>query len=73
MNNFEERDDQRPQGGKFYRDDVRRITVSFEAREQKWIFYRDTWGFREGEFASAELAMAAANVNPASTPPKVAP
>ncbi len=55
-----------------YRDEGRRITVALErpryydakgnlCPSETWIFYRDCHGFREGEFASAEQAMVAAD------------
>ncbi len=79
---WEERASRYP-GEKFYRDEARRITVCLESpryhekglpiRSDTWIYYRDTHGFREGEFASAEAAMHAANVNPQSPSPKVVP
>lgn len=58
--------------GHYYRDEKRRITVCKESSRyhdaggnlcpsDAWIFYRDPHGFREGEFASAEEAMAAAD------------
>lgn len=56
----------------FYRDEERRITVALESPRyfdakgelcpsDTWIYYRDHVGFREGEFETAELAMAAAD------------
>ncbi len=68
---WKEAPDQRPHGGLAYRDEKRRITVCRESPRyhehglpvpgELWIFYRDTNGFPEGEFATAELAMAAAD------------
>lgn len=55
-----------------FRHEKRRITVA-KSRARfydnkgdlcpslSWIFYRDSWGFREGEFDTPEEAMAAAD------------
>lgn len=55
-----------------YRDEKRRITVALESpryfdangelcASDTWIYYRDHAAFREGEFETAGLAMAAAD------------
>jgi hypothetical protein len=72
-NEWEKRPSDEP-GRFFYRKEKGRITVCLEPfthykngepcrLKDTWIFYRDSWGFREGEFNTAEEAMAAADVS----------